>query len=287
MLGEKCVSLLAEKHEVIATDLAPQFISPEVSSAIVYERLDITHFTAIQRIVAEYQPDVIVNCAAFTDVDGAEIEREKAYAVNVGGLRNLLDSLKGSAVHIIQISTDYVFDGCQGPYREEDLPKPINYYGQTKLDAEQLLGTVGGDFTIIRTNVLFGQSRNRSASFVEWVIRNLSARREIRVVNDQYGNPTWADGLAEVIQKIIERKAVGLYHYGGKDYVNRLEFALLIASVFNLDSTLIHPIATRTLGQKAARPYRAGLVCTKIQKELGLKLYSLQEALNYMKGTSD
>lgn len=284
MLGEKCIARLAARHAIIATDLAPEPLNPAILTGHSYSPLDVTNKTAVSAILRAHEPEVIINCAAYTDVDGSEDKRAEAYAVNAGGVRNLLEGLINTSTHFIQISTDYIFDGAAGPYREEDQPHPINYYGWTKWQAEEILRDASNPVTVIRTNVLFGQSRYRAASFVDWVVRNLSAGKTIRVVHDQYNNPTWADGLADALAVIIERKATGLYHYGGADYVNRYEFARLIAEVFNLEVGLIMPITTECLNQRAKRPKRAGLVCTKIQEQLHLKLITLKEALSQMKG---
>ena len=187
--------------------------------------------------------------------------------------------------HLIHISTDYVFDGTSGPYRETDITKPVNYYGETKLASEELIAKGQLHATLLRTNVLFGNSVNQESSFVHWVIEKLRKREKIKVVNDQFGNPTWARGLAETIAKIIETGTPGLYHYGGDNYINRFEFALEIAAVFELDPTLILPCTTRALGQKAERPFKAGLVSEKIKSDLNVKIYGIKEALTVMKGS--
>jgi len=184
----------------------------------------------------------------------------------------------------IYISTDYVFDGNAGPYAEDQPTKPINYYGQTKLDAEKLIQKSGIPWAIIRTNVLYGNTTIQKASFVRWVIEKLQRFETISIVNDQFGNPTWSFGLAEAIQKIMDKKATGLYHYAGKDYISRFEFALKIAGVYDLDPMLIRKTTTRALNQKAPRPYQAGLTCEKIKKELNVPFYSIIESLNKMKG---
>jgi dTDP-4-dehydrorhamnose reductase len=281
MLGEKCVRLLAKQYSILATDLADNLIYDCVVS---YRKMDITDPYEVKAIVSDFMPETIINCAAYTSVDGAETSRELAWQVNATGPINLLAAIRPSNVPIIHISTDYIFDGVSGPYKENDPIKPINYYGQTKLAGERAILAADVPITVFRTNVLFGESTNQEASFVSWVVRKLSRRETINVVNDQFGNPTWVDGLAEVIEIAIDREIRGLFHYGGADYVNRLEFALLIAAVFGLDPTLIRPISTRSLGQKAPRPYRAGLVCDKIINEFGIRLYSIKEALEAMKG---
>lgn len=284
MLGEKCTKILSKSHNVLATDLGDSLL---YSEDIPYQTLDITNNVEVKSLINSREPDVIVNCAAYTDVDGAEENKELAWTVNVEGVRNLVKYSSDRMTHVIHISTDYVFDGTSGPYREDDKTNPINYYGETKLESEKILQSSGVPWTIIRTNVLFGVAQNQKASFVYWVVKKIKNNEIINVVNDQYGNPTWADGLSEAIEEVINRGITGLYHYAGLDYVNRLEFALEIASVFSLDPTLIKPTTTRALNQKAKRPFKGGLVSTKIVKDIGVKLYKIRDALNAMKGQED
>ncbi|MFH1213519.1 MAG: dTDP-4-dehydrorhamnose reductase [Candidatus Neomarinimicrobiota bacterium] len=281
MLGEKCAKLLSGSHQVLATDLADKLI---YEGDLRYRSLDITNPGQVSETITDFQPDKIINCAAYTDVDGSEIKRDLAWSVNVGGVQNMIATLNPNTTSLIHISTDYVFDGIDGPYRENDPVKPINYYGETKLNAEKTILDSGTPATIIRTNVVFGNSANQEASFVYWVVKKLSRREPINVVNDQFGNPTWADGLAEIIEIFVNRQIRGIYNYGGADYINRLEFALQIAAVFDLDPRLIRATSTSSLGQKAPRPFRAGLICDKIQNELGVQLYSISAALKTMKG---
>jgi dTDP-4-dehydrorhamnose reductase len=281
MLGERCTLQLSRVHDVIASDLGNQLLYP---SCVNYRQLDITDKKAVIGFMEQLRPQVLLNCAAFTHVDDAERRQNLAYKGNVQGVANIIEAVLPFGTHVIQISTDYVFDGSAGPYKETDKITPINYYGETKYMSEQLLIESGITNTIIRTNVLFGSSNAVHASFVHWVISKLQNREKISVVNDQYGNPTWVNGLAEVIKLIIERKVYGIYHYGGADYVNRFELALETASVFNLDPTLIRPTTTRALAQIAPRPFRSGLKCDKIIKELGITLYRIKDALTLMKG---
>lgn len=282
MLGEECVKLLSRQHNIIATD---QQDGLTYKSDVAYQILDITDRQAIARITEKYQPETVINCAAFTDVDGSEIQRESAWRVNAGGVENLIAVLHNTPCRLIHISTDYVFDGTAGPYSEEQTPKPINYYGQTKLDSEKIIENSNLPWTIIRTNVLFGNTTMQKASFVRWVTEKLSRFETISVVNDQYGNPTWSYGLAEAIAKVIENDVRGLYHYAGEDYLNRFEFALKIAEIYGLNPLLIRKTTTRSLHQIAPRPFKAGLICDKIRKVLDVPFYSISESLARMKGS--
>lgn len=281
MLGENCVRLLMSEGVLLATDLHPQLIT---SMPVNYRPLNITVTDEVHAVLTEFRPDWVVNCAAYTGVDGSENHREKAWEVNVTGVRNIIDNLLTLGGQIIQISTDYVFDGQSGPYDENAAVNPINYYGQTKLASEHLIVESGLPYVILRTNVLFGNATNPSASFVHWVVTRLTRHEFITVVTDQYGNPTWTNGLAEAIRQVIRDGKTGLFNYGGADYVNRYDFALQIADIYQLERGYIKPITTRELNQKAPRPLRAGLVCEKIKNTFGLELYTLKEALIRMRG---
>jgi len=281
MLGEECTNLLSGLYQVIACDLQERLL---FSSPVIYKPLDITNPMMVKEVINRYQPDVVINCAAFTDVDGAEKNQQNAWNVNVKGVQYLVDFLTPIKGAIIQISTDYVFDGTVGPYNEQQIPQPINFYGKTKLASEKILQDSALPWTILRTNVLFGNTTTQQASFVRWVIEKLRRFETIRVVNDQYGNPTWSYALANAVARVIETGKHGLYHYAGVDYLNRFQFALKIAGIYELDPTLIRSITTRKLRQLAPRPFRAGLSCEKIARELHVKFYTIMEALTQMKG---
>ena len=283
MFGEECSRLLSPEYSLLLCDLQDGL---EYNLTSEYRKMDITDQSGIDSIVAEFNPDVIINGAAYTDVDGSEDDRDRAWNINAGGVQNILNAIKGSMCKLVHISTDYVFDGNAGPYAEDQPTKPINYYGQTKLDAEELIRQSENPWAIIRTNVLFGNTTVQKASFVRWVVEKLLRFETISVVNDQFGNPTWTYGLAEAARTIIESDAHGLFHYAGKDYISRFEFALKIAGVFDLDPMLIRKTTTRALNQKAPRPFRAGLSCKKIEKELQVPFYSIIESLNSMKGNT-
>ena len=211
-----------------------------------------------------------------TNVDGCETNPKMAEAINVGGVKNLCKIFEG---HFIQISTDYVFDGTDGPYAEEDETNPISVYGQTKLAADKWLTNNHPKATIFRANVVYGYTKRTKASFVKWVVDSLLDGKPIRVVDDQWNNPTWTESIATVIKVLIEKEALGLYHYGDKEYMNRYEFAHLIAKVFDLDASLISPISTADLKQPAPRPLKSGLKTEKIESALGIVPNSVETCL--------
>ena len=239
-------------------------------------KLDITDCDSIEHAQNEFHPDIILNLAAMTNVDGCEIDSQLAKSVNVDGVKNLCNGFCG---HFIQISTDYVFDGLSGPYGEADEVNPLSVYGRTKLEAEDWLSANHSQTTILRSNVVYGYTERTDASFVKWVIDSLSNKKGIAVVDDQWNNPTWIESLTDIIGRLMKEEVTGLYHYGGYDYMNRFEFAQLIANVFDLDISLISPISTRDLNQLANRPLKSGLKTEKIQSALGIIPNSVETCL--------
>ena len=279
MLGKALSTELLKSHTIIGLDTDKKNLG---DSDIEYYECDITDINILKRNTKEISPELIINCAAYTNVDGCETNKEKAHLVNVIGMHNIIEFAREKQAAVFQISTDYVFDGTKGPYSEYDITNPINYYGETKLDAELELIQSGLVWTIIRTNVLFSTSLTDKSSFVSWVFQKLSNNEKIFVVNDQFCNPTSVYHMVGAISDMIKQKAHGIYHYAGKNYLNRFEFALQIADTYNLDNRLINKTTTRSLKQKAARPYKAGLKTEKIETELNIQTFYTKDTLHFM-----
>ncbi len=242
--------------------------------------LDITNPTLCNEVLNSIKPDMVINFAALTNVDLCEQKPELAFSINLGGLANLIDIFDGP---IVQISTDYVFDGENGPYEEEDSTNPINVYGATKLESEKILLEHSKENLVVRTNVLYDYSNNSSASFLNWVVQSLKKDNEINIVEDQLNNPTWTSSLAVVIEKAIDEGINGLMHWGDEDWISRYEFANKIASAFSLKTSLIKPIATRDLNQTAIRPLKSGLKTDFAQGILNLEPPTIEECLDTIK----
>ncbi len=279
LLGQKVAELLSQS-QAYSLHLTSSQEEPVVrSDQTPYTRLDITDRARVTKVIEEIQPDTIINTAAITNVDLCETNREGAWRVNVNGLENLVHAGKLAGSHIVQLSTDYIFDGKGGPYGEDERPNPLSYYGRTKLAAENLLRTSNVAHTIVRTMVLYGQARKVKPNFALWVIRELQEDRPIRVVSDQVGTPTFVDDLAYGIVKIVELKKSGIYHIAGPGLVSRYDFAREIAKTFKYDARLISPVKTADLKQPAARPLKSGLIILKAQVDLNLSMSSLENGL--------
>ncbi|MBH10877.1 MAG: NAD(P)-dependent oxidoreductase, partial [Candidatus Marinimicrobia bacterium] len=169
--------------------------------------------------------------------------------------------------------------GKNGPYSENDIAKPINKYGATKLESEKLILENNPGSLVIRSNVVYDYNLNTQASFLNWVIQSLQNNLEIQVVNDQINNPTWSESLAQTIVLSIEKHISGIAHWGGADYLNRYDFAVKIAKKFSLNSNLIKPIETEELNQPAKRPLNSGLKTSYLSKKLGISPLTIDECL--------
>jgi dTDP-4-dehydrorhamnose reductase len=234
-------------------------------------------------VVDEFEPDIIINAAAMTNVDQCETDREHAWRANVTSVENLVHAARLAGSRIVHISTDYVFDGKNGPYAELDRPNPLCYYGRTKLASENVLRLSGVPSTVIRTMILYGVGYGVKLNFALWLLKNLSESKPVRVVDDQIGNPTLADDLAFAILRAIELGRTGLYHVAGNDLMSRFDFAVAIARIFNLNRKLISPIKTSVLRQPAQRPLRSGFITLKAQTDLDAKMSGTDQGVLIMK----
>ena len=212
-LGMSLKKIFNSKYEIISTTGNN---TPGGSS--IY--LDVTNPMLFKEVVEMTNPDLVVNLAAMTSVDLCEKNPELAYAINIGGVDNLVNAFRGPIIHV---STDYVFDGESGPYKEEDTTNPLNVYGRSKLESEKLLLDQSEDSLVIRSNVLYDYSSKSRASFLNWVVDSLNQEKEISVVEDQWNNPTWTGSLAVVIDRAIDTQLTGLVHWGDGDLVSRFD----------------------------------------------------------------
>ena len=281
MLGQRAVQFYSSKEnvELLSTSVEEKSSVDKVD----YVSVELKNREGIKKLIHDYYPDFIIHTAAFTNVDLSEKLREDAWKINVKGVEYIAEAARAIDAQIIHISTDYIFDGKDGPYSENAIPNPVGYYGRTKLASENALRISGTFFTILRTNVLYGIAPNSRPDFVRWVITSLQNNQEIRIVKDQFGNPTFIDDLVQAINKIIDFKKTGVYNIGGKEFLSRYDFTLRIADYFGLNKNLIIPIATEELKQPARRPLKSGLIILKAETELGYKPHTIIESLAAMK----
>lgn len=245
--------------------------------------LDITQGKEVTRIISEFKPEVVLHPAAYADVDGCEKNPQLCHEINNVGVRNVIDACGKVNSLFVFFSSDYVFDGKNGPYREEDKTKPLSVYGRVKLEIENYLQKKHPNHLIIRTCGIFGREA-QGKNFVVRLIDKLKNGQEVSVVTDQQGSPTYVKSLTSAVSFLVENGYKGLYHVTGRTVLMRFEFARLIAEVFKLDQNLIKPITTDQIQQTAKRPMLGGLVIDKVQKILPFKLLSAREGLEEMRG---
>lgn len=280
MLGQRLTKFFEAQHVEF---LASSFEDFSYNKNVEYIQCDITDRSKTKKLIFDFCPDYIINVAAYTNVDKSESERETAWKVNVKSVEYMAEAARIIDAHIIHISSDYIFDGENGPYLETAIPNPIGYYGRTKLASENVLKLYAVKHTIIRTNVLYGPTHFGRPDFVKWVIDSLRNKNQIRIVTDQINNPTFIDDLVQAITKIIELKKEGTYNIGGPDFLSRYDFTLMIADFFNLDKNLVVPILTKDLNQPARRPLKSGLITIKAQSELGYRPHSYIDSFQIIK----
>jgi len=239
--------------------------------------LDIRNQVALKEIINTTAPDILINLAAMTNVDACELNPKLAGEINVAGLQHICDSFKGKIIHL---STDYVFDGTSGPYKEDDPLNPISIYGKTKLASEHILLEKDIKNLVIRGNVLYDYSPHTSASFLNWVVYSLKDNQEIKVVEDQFNNPTWTRSMSDIIELSIENDLEGIIHWGDSVHISRYEFAKLIAKKFSLNDSLIKPVLTSELNQPARRPLQSGLSTEKLVNMLDIIPPSIDDCLD-------
>jgi dTDP-4-dehydrorhamnose reductase len=281
MLGQKVCAFYSKRENVRLLGCGLE--EKPYLNGLEYVKCDLTDREKLKNIVFNFCPDFIINAAAYTNVDLSETERETAWKINVKGVEYLSEAARVIDACIIHFSTDYIFDGKNGPYSENAKPNPLGYYARTKLASENVLRISGTLYTILRTNVLYGTIVNCKSDFVKWLIESLKQGRQVRIVTDQFNNPTFVDDLVQGINKVIEYKKTGVYNIGGKEFLTRFDFSKRIAEFFNLDKGLIKPVSTSELNQPARRPLKSGLITLKAETELGYKPHSIPESLTIIK----
>lgn len=275
LLGNKMVNYRSEDYSIIGTY---HKIKPDFINNIKFDMLNKKQLQIVEKI----KPDIIIHTAGLTDVDYCEDHKKQAWKINVEGTKNILHLSKKIGSKIVFISTDYIFDGKNGPYKEDDKTNPINWYGKTKLEGEHLFESSDIEYIITRTTVLYGWNKYKF-NFVTWIINELKNRKKINVVTDQYGTPTLADNMVEIIFQLISHDKQGIYNVVGYDLINRYQFALEIVKIFGLNKDLIMPVITNELNQKAPRPKNGGLKTDKIENELNIKPLGIKDGLLIMK----
>jgi len=283
LLGQKLVyRLLKEQNvKIIATSKGPNRLNHK--DGYTYEELDITNEQQVKDIINKYTPDSVINTAAMTDVDGCESKPIECHAMNVKAVEYMVAALKTmpNNPQFVHLSTDFIFDGHKGPYRETDIPyPPKSVYAESKFVSENIVKASGIKWAILRTVLVYGIVDNMSRSNIVLVAKNnLAKGKKMNVVDDQYRTPTLAEDLAEGCALAALKDATGIYHISGKDFMSILDLFYTVADFWKLDKSLITPVSTATLGQAAQRPLRTGFILDKANTDLGYHPHSFLEGL--------
>lgn len=240
--------------------------------------LDVTDVRAVDTFLASRRPRAVVLAAAYTHVDGCELDPARSEAVNVGGARNVVRATSRHGARLVFLSTDYVFDGAHGPHRLTEEPAPLNVYGRHKLEAERIVMAESSSYAIIRSCNIYGYDQD-GKNFVMAVYRCGRDGKAMRVPSDQWGNPTYVDDLAGSVEKAATSPDSGVFHVAGPDYVDRPTWARRAAEAFGFDPGFIEGVPTRDLGQAARRPLRGGLDSTESLARLRVTARGLDAGL--------
>lgn len=276
LLGKKCAEIGQKYFDIIGT----YHHNPPKKNYKTYQ-LDITKKEDVNKLIKKINPDAIIHAAALTNVDECEKNQKKARKINFEGTKYMAKAAEEINSKFIYVSTDYVFDGKKGLYKEDDETNPINYYGRSKLLGEKAVKNICSNYAIARTSVLYGWNPDKP-NFVTWVMGELKNKKQIKIINDNYNTPTLVDNLAEMIYGLIKEDKKGIYHTSGSERINRYDFTLKIADVFDLDKNLINPITSDKMNWVAERPKDSSLNTKKISKII--KPLNIKEGLEKMWG---
>lgn len=286
LLGQKLVKLLSTHpiYRIIACSRGQNRLQhnrlQHSEHNYHYVELDITKPEQIERIFNEYQPDVVIHCAAMTQADQCETHQDLCAEVNLEATKLLIQACQAHNSFFCFLSTDFIFDGKAGPYDESAQAKPINYYGQSKWLAEQAIQNSSIDWAIVRTVLVYGVSDEKSRSnFILWVKKSLEQGKPLKIVNDQWRTPTLVEDLAQGCALILQAQATGVYNLAGAELLTPYDMAHATADYFGLDTRLITSTSSDAFPQAAKRPVKTGLIINKAKQTLGYAPCSFKEGI--------
>lgn len=280
LLGQKITEqVLADQNvNLVATNRGENRYP--IKEGYVYEQMDILDTIQVEAVLGKYRPNALIHTAAMTNVDLCHEQSEACWDLNVKATTFLASLCEKLGIHFIYISTDFVYDGLNGPYREDDQPKPVSFYGDSKLEGERITLKMKGDWTIVRTSLVYGILKDMSRSnIVLWAKGALEKGAPVNVVNDQWRMPTLVEDLAKACLLIVDRQTKGVYHVSGKDMMSIAELVGKVARFWNLDERLINEVSSNALAQEAKRPQKTGFILDKAMTDLNYQPHSFEEGL--------
>jgi dTDP-4-dehydrorhamnose reductase len=282
LLGQKLIELLLSKEECYPIATAKSKLVIDLPRG-EFHLMDIAHAAQVNLVIASTKPDVVINTAAMTQVDQCETGKEKCWLANVTAVEYLVKACEANNIHLVHLSTDFIFDGTRGPLDENEKPNPLSYYGESKLAAEEVIQKSKTSWAILRTVLVFGVTKDMSRSnIVLWVKKSLEEGKTINVVNDQWRTPTLAEDLAMGCYLAATKKAKGIYNISGYEMMTPYDIAIKTAEFFGLDKSLIKETDSTKFKQPAARPPKTGFIIDKAKKELGYQPRSFEEGLKVL-----
>jgi dTDP-4-dehydrorhamnose reductase len=280
LLGQKIVYKLRERDDVELIATARGENRLRVQDGYTFLSTDIEDKASVDEVIDRTRPDHIIHTAAMTNVDACETEREACDRANVLAVEHMVRAAERHNAHFVHISTDFIFNGEDGPYYEDAKPDPVSYYGNSKLKGEQIVQASRLQWAILRTVLVYGVVDNASRSnIVLWAKGALEKGQPINVVDDQMRCPTLAEDLADGCILAVDRNATGIYNICGKDALNIIEIVQQVADHYGLDKRLINPVSSATLNQPAKRPPRTHMPIDKAMRELGYRPHSFREGI--------
>jgi dTDP-4-dehydrorhamnose reductase len=281
LLGSRLCRLLTQRgHTVLGICRR----APAQLGHLWVAECDLSDPKAAQDALTAGGPELIFHTAGLMDPEACEADPDQAYASNVQSAANVASVARRLGAHLVLTSTDYLFDGAAGPYREDDVPNPRGVYPLTRHAAEQVVRALCPSATIARTAVVYGWPADYRMNFGAWLVESLRAGREVRLFEDQWVTPTWATHAAEMIGELGERRLEGIWHTAGGEVVDRVTFGRALCEMFGFDARLVVPCSLRDAPFTAPRPARAGLVTQKAQAQLQAKPLGLQASLERFLG---
>ncbi|MBP6687218.1 MAG: NAD(P)-dependent oxidoreductase [Lacibacter sp.] len=287
LLGQHLIRQLVDEGKFVihATGKGPSRLSYGEKKGVTYHQLDITDHKKVQALVEKISPHILIHAAALTQPNECVADKTACWKTNVAATRTLLRAAQKARSYFIYISTDFVFDGKEGPYDEGATPNPINDYGESKLLAEEMVTMSSLHWAIVRTVLVYGgKTPGGRPNFVQWVKDKLSAGEKIKVVDDQFRTPTFVDDLAKGILLVLMKHAKGVYHISGKEMCTPYQLAVTVANLLQLDESLIEKVTAASFKEPAKRPAKTGFIITKAVKELGYVPVKLEDGLKRVFG---
>ncbi|MBY0479224.1 MAG: NAD(P)-dependent oxidoreductase [Chitinophagaceae bacterium] len=287
LLGQHLIRQLVEEGKFVihATGKGPSRLPYGQGNGVTYHELDITDFKRSQSLVEKLSPHIIIHAAAITQPNECATDKTNCWKTNVGATRTLIKAAQKTKSYFIYLSTDFVFDGTDGPYDEHAAPNPVNDYGESKLLGEEIVEMSGLHWAIVRTVLVYGgKVPGGRPNFIQWVKDKLTAGEKIKVVNDQFRTPTYVEDLAKGIILVLLKHAKGIYHISGKEMCTPYQLALLVANVLKADDSLIEQVTAETFKEPAKRPAKTGFIITKAVKELGYVPVKLEDGVKRVLG---